>query len=411
MSSNLPSLRLVGPPSGGTRQVGLLVASALGSVACLLLLAFAIEPPLQASVARSPVTAASEPRSAIAQARQAIPSKMAASLISEIVNSDVQVALNPAKPFFFKGNADAREYSVSCLAAAAWYEAGPDSSGQRAVMQVVLNRLRNSAFPKTVCGVVFQGSERKTGCQFTFTCDGSLIRRSPSERAWSDARVRAQAALDGEVDAQVADATHYHADYVTPWWSKQLARLATVGRHIFYKWGDRRSALTGAVAGGGDGDKLLVARLSGDNANQLPLKQPLIEPTAGLAETFVPSVDTVTFGGAMGAAQKAGSGGRFHSILVDGSSPAGRLAVTALTKCAGTKGCTVAAYGSPAVGGDTPTGATGGDGRPVFLFVRDPSSGMDVALWDCSRMQREDPTQCLPTNQSALDRLLRINRN
>ena len=91
--------------------------------------------------------------------------------------------LVPARPFTFAGSSVDRERAVTCLASAAWYEAGDDAEGERAVVQVVLNRVRHPAFPKTVCGVVFQGSERATGCQFTFTCDGALARQ-PSDAAW-----------------------------------------------------------------------------------------------------------------------------------------------------------------------------------------------------------------------------------
>src|SRR6185437_7038444 len=107
--------------------------------------------------------------------------------------------------------------------------------GERAVAQVVINRLRHPLFPKTVCGVVFQGAERPTGCQFTFTCDGALARR-PQDAAWDRARSVALAALHGYVMQGVGNATHYHADYVAPYWSPALVKVAVVGQHIFYRW-------------------------------------------------------------------------------------------------------------------------------------------------------------------------------
>jgi len=126
--------------------------------------------------------------------------------------------------------------AVDCMTAAIYYEAGFESTeGQRAVAQVLLNRLRHPAFPKTVCGVVFQGSDRPTGCQFTFTCDGSLARK-PDEAAWARARKVAEAALNGYVMKKVGEATHYHADYVAPYWSPTLVKVAVVGQHIFYRW-------------------------------------------------------------------------------------------------------------------------------------------------------------------------------
>jgi hypothetical protein len=126
--------------------------------------------------------------------------------------------------------------SLQCLTAAVYYEARSESSeGQRAVAQVVLNRARHPAFPKSVCGVVYQGSRRHTGCQFSFTCDGSL-RAARDPAAWARARKVAGAALAGSVYGPVGHATHYHASYVHPWWAASLKRAVTVGSHIFYRW-------------------------------------------------------------------------------------------------------------------------------------------------------------------------------
>jgi hypothetical protein len=143
----------------------------------------------------------------------------------------------PAKPFNLVAEGVLDEArATDCMTAAIFYEAGYESTeGQRAVAQVVLNRLRNPLFPKTVCGVVFQGSERATGCQFTFTCDGALARK-PSDEAWERARKVAVAALHGYVMKKVGNATHYHADYVAPYWSPTVVKVAVVGQHIFYRW-------------------------------------------------------------------------------------------------------------------------------------------------------------------------------
>lgn len=126
--------------------------------------------------------------------------------------------------------------SLQCLTAAVYYEARSEGTeGQRAVAQVVLNRARHPAFPNGVCGVVYQGSKRRTGCQFSFTCDGSLrARREPA--AWAQARRIAGAALAGSVYGPVGHATHYHANYVQPWWAASLTRAVSVGSHIFYRW-------------------------------------------------------------------------------------------------------------------------------------------------------------------------------
>ena len=151
------------------------------------------------------------------------------------VNAAVEGA---ARPFVIdKGGAAARANALECLTQAVYYEAGQESTdGQRGVAQVVLNRVRHPAFPASVCGVVYQGSTRQTGCQFTFTCDGSLL-RPPEATAWNRARKVAEAALNGSVYAGVGNATHYHANYVMPYWAPTLAKTAVIGAHIFYRWG------------------------------------------------------------------------------------------------------------------------------------------------------------------------------
>lgn len=138
-----------------------------------------------------------------------------------------------APPYRFKGGPAAREQAVECLATAALYEAGDDRRGQRAVIQVVLNRTRARGFPTTVCGVVYQGYARATGCQFSFTCDGSFQRRR-IRLGWAQARRAARRALAGGVFADVGRATDYHADWTVPYWRGSLAKVARVGPHLFY---------------------------------------------------------------------------------------------------------------------------------------------------------------------------------
>jgi len=156
------------------------------------------------------------------------------------INRGIPIAEGPnsaARPFSL-GKADeaARSRALECLTSAIYYEAGQESAdGQRAVAQVVLNRVRHPAFPSTVCGVVYEGSTRATGCQFTFTCDGSLFHR-PSDAGWERARKVAWSALTGSVYKPAGNATHYHADYVVPYWASSLTKNAVVGAHIFYRW-------------------------------------------------------------------------------------------------------------------------------------------------------------------------------
>ncbi|WP_277970795.1 cell wall hydrolase [Sphingomonas echinoides] len=128
-----------------------------------------------------------------------------------------------------------RAAASTCLATALYYEAdGEPPSGQRAVAQVVLNRLRNPHYPKTVCGVVYQGADRPTGCQFTFACDGSLVRR-PAAAGMARARAIADAALNGGVSPTAGQATHYHTVWIVPRWAGELLKVAIVGHHVFYR--------------------------------------------------------------------------------------------------------------------------------------------------------------------------------
>ena len=135
--------------------------------------------------------------------------------------------------------------ALKCLAQAVYYEAAVEPiEGRRAVAQVVLNRVRSPLYPDSVCGVVYEGSQRTTGCQFSFTCDGSLL-RAPMKGPWGEAVEVARQALAGRVETRVGTATNYHADYVLPKWAFTLAKIDKIGRHIFYrlhgKWGQRAS--------------------------------------------------------------------------------------------------------------------------------------------------------------------------
>ena len=128
-----------------------------------------------------------------------------------------------------------RGRALDCLTAAVYYEAASEpDAGQRAVAQVVLNRVAHTSYPNTVCGVVYQGSERVTGCQFSFTCDGSLARK-PAVFFWERARQVASAALGGYVYAPVGLATHYHTFAVHPSWNAKMLNIANIGAHRFFR--------------------------------------------------------------------------------------------------------------------------------------------------------------------------------
>jgi hypothetical protein len=124
---------------------------------------------------------------------------------------------------------------VMCLAEAVYFEARSESyEGQEAVAQVVMNRTHMAIYPSTVCGVVFQGWERTTGCQFTFVCDGSL--REPSDTvAWERATEIAKHALAGFVYKPMQYATHYHATWMTPYWEASMTRIGKIGGHVFFR--------------------------------------------------------------------------------------------------------------------------------------------------------------------------------
>jgi hypothetical protein len=137
---------------------------------------------------------------------------------------------------------------LNCLTAAVYYESrGESREGQAAVAQVVLNRVRNPAFPKTVCGVVYQGAAARS-CQFSFACDGQTGARHESG-AWDRARGIAGRALGGYVMSTVGGATHFHVASLGAIWNGSMVKVAQVGQHVFYGFGGRRGAIvSGMVA-------------------------------------------------------------------------------------------------------------------------------------------------------------------
>jgi spore germination cell wall hydrolase CwlJ-like protein len=144
---------------------------------------------------------------------------------------------NPeARPFHLAGALESTR-DLDCLADAVYYEArGETPAGQAAIAQVVLNRVRHPAFPKSVCGVVFQGASTGDSCQFSFACDGSMTRpREPI--AWRRARDVASHALAGFVMPSIGNATHFHVVGLDPNWGPRLLRVAQIGLHVFYRFG------------------------------------------------------------------------------------------------------------------------------------------------------------------------------
>ena len=173
---------------------------------------------------------------------------------AKLINASLPFSGSPveaARPFAIGGKDLDHRRALLCLTQAIYYEAGFEpADGRRAVAQVILNRMRHPAFPKSVCGVVYQGAGSPV-CQFTFVCDGSLY-RAPALGAWRQAQDIARKALGGYVEPSVGAATHYHADYVAPRWAPMLAKITKIGAHIFYRWPGalgRQAAFTGRYIG------------------------------------------------------------------------------------------------------------------------------------------------------------------
>ena len=309
-------------------------------------------------------------------------------------------ALKLSKPFVYQGAIDDKSRAIDCLATAAWYEAGNDPSGQRAVIQVVLNRLRHPNFPKSVCGVVFQGSERKTGCQFSFTCDGSMGRRFPSSTDWVRARTLSENALNGAVDAAVGQATHFHADYVAPWWSPKLEQISKIGSHIFYGWPGARGALSSAnwlIAGEAEPVQLMAGLgISTQDLDSNQSTQKLALDTSDDLMASIPSIANL----------KVAEPNRATLMQVDANGPSGRWALSAMEKCSGRASCQIVGYGqADQIERNRALPGSAMD-RPLFMFIRDKASGMDLALWDCQRVERSNTSQCLPGSGSELNSLM-----
>lgn len=180
--------------------------------------------------------------------------------------------------------------ALKCMTQAIYYEAANEpAQGKRAVAQVVLNRMRHPAYPSSVCGVVYDGANKRV-CQFSFTCDGSLL-RAPMARQWKESLAVAKSALTGTIEPSVGTATHYHADYVLPRWAYTLGKIDKIGVHIFYRfkgtWGNS-GAFTGRWTGREAIPSLDMARLRNALNNDLNS-----EFAAASAEDIVPGL-TVT---------------------------------------------------------------------------------------------------------------------
>ena len=299
-----------------------------------------------------------------------------------------------ATPFSFRGSSADRARARDCLALAGMAEAGGGDGDQRAVMQVILNRVRHPAFAKTVCGVVFEGSQRPTGCQFSFTCDGSLARRY-SDAAWRASRARADEMLAGAIDATVGNATHFHANYVYPWWSDKLDKVAQVGPHIFFRWRGfwgTRNALS-ARYGGGEPDPLRLQEtaLTVATANPLPT---LMQGGEAVRSITTEMVNQTTEGG---DATPSSPGAGIHFVLVSPSDAPAALVDKARSLCGSEGYCRVQGW-SDANNIPAKLPLTEEARRSVrFSFVSASANAAEAIFFDCRTFPASDVGTCLPT--------------
>lgn len=294
----------------------------------------------------------------------------------------VPLGTDRPKAFYLDKTSEGYARALDCLTSALLFEAGDSRTGQAAVAQVVLNRLRHPAFPHSVCGVVYQGSERASGCQFTFTCDGALTRR-PTPAKWRRAQATAASFLAGEIDPTVGMATHYHTDWVLPYWSSELDKIAQVDTHLFFRWRGswgRKPAFDAPYSGA----EIYQHKLSSISEAHHEIE----EASALLTGTTENSAETDLSNSAI-LTQQEGD----HFILIDGGGDGTRLAIQGLKECRGQISCKV-------VGWDRHSTTYGSPTKPIirtvaFLYVSDKRAGVEVVLWDCTRFNRPSDNQCL----------------
>lgn len=296
----------------------------------------------------------------------------------------------PARPFRLSDKDEGYDRAVDCLASAMLYEAGSaDDPGQRAVAQVVLNRLRHPAFPKTICGVVFQGAERTTGCQFTFTCDGALA-RTPPPSVWEDARRRAKEMLAGKVFKSVGYATHYHTNWVVPYWSETLDKIAAVNTHLFFRWTGWWGT-PGAFRFGEEGPEPTIGKLA------------FLSP-AHKATTDALKVDPAVLGIdalAILPASKARKmtavsvAGDTFLVVLDGKASPDSYPALALQTCGDRPFCKLMGWTDPARAAAALPLSEQQIAAQSFSYLRNRSNGFEKMLWNCRQFKRADPAQCM----------------
>ena len=306
-------------------------------------------------------------------------------------------APNPAaRPFRFAGGPEDLARATDCMAAGILYEAGDDTLGERAVAQVVLNRVRHPAFPKTVCGVVFEGQDRSTGCQFSFSCDGAITRWHPTDAAWRRARDVATASLSGAVFRQVGYATHYHTDWVVPYWQSSLDKITAVNTHLFFRWSGwwgtppafRRHPET---------IEPVIAQLA-DLSDAHKTGAALAEADAALAEAsiamgFGPAAETTT-------AVVVPIDGDTILVALPRNQTADGLAALATQACGDKPFCRYMAWADGSKAATSLPLAPAQTAALSFSYLRDRSSNYEKSLWNCRQFKRADPAQCMRVQAS-----------
>jgi spore germination cell wall hydrolase CwlJ-like protein len=323
-----------------------------------------------------------------------------------------QIANPAAPPFRFSGSLVDHERALDCLASAAFYEAGNNVTGQQSVVQVVLNRVRHPAFPKTVCGVIFQGSERRTGCQFSYTCDGAFA-RIPSAENWRRARITARLALSGNVFAPVGHATHYHTDWVVPTWSPKMDKVTKVLTHLFFRWKGRWGRPVAFLSNSGGVEPVIpkLAHLSWAHKEGAVAPAEVTEESAmpgnPVPETLPPPISEAVKNLPPGILQKNSirassvQDNSFILLLDPGAFP-GSYAVVAYNICRRQAPGPCHVMGWIDAASMPASVATSGSSRATmsFEYRRDPARKTESALWNCNQIKRDIASQCMNIPQA-----------
>lgn len=247
--TRLAEANLTALDTSAPRRIGWWLAAM--ALAAALIVAAATNDRISRSLSELAAGWADEPEVTAAAKRKEAIARLIAETETEVVepalegesaiarNAELPVSTLPieaARPFFLPALSAVQTGNAQrCLTQAIYYETATESdAGKAAVAQVILNRMRHPAYPNTVCGVIYQGSSRP-GCQFSFACDGSM-RRAPVPALWRRSGEIARAALAGHVERSVGMATHYHANYVLPYWAPRLTKIEQIDTHIFYRW-------------------------------------------------------------------------------------------------------------------------------------------------------------------------------